>query len=213
MRFVILLSIIPYFCFGQSDKELSKLGIDSTGGLPMGLLVGDSAPVISGIDALKNPVNSKELMAKGPVVVIFYRGEWCPYCNRHLNNLSDSLELIKNEGAEVLVIGPETFENSKEYTQKLESNFILLPDTSLKYMTAFDVLFKVNERYQKKIKAFLRTDIAENNGQKEAALPVPATYIIDQKGKIAWRHFNYQYSERASALSILNALDSIKNQE
>ena len=76
----------------------------------------------------------------------------------------------------------------------------------MKIMQDFDVLFKVTKKYQGKIKTFLFTDIAKNNNQDEAQLPVPATYIIDQKGMVKWRHFDYDYTKRASAKDIIKAL-------
>jgi peroxiredoxin len=190
----------------ENSELLIKKGMDTNSYIPKGLMIGDNAPIIKGISINKKEINSVEILKEKEIVVIFYRGEWCPVCNRYLENLNDSLEYILNKGAQVLVIGPETFENTEKTAVKSKATFTLVPDTTSKILKDYDVLFNVTKKYQKKIKTFLRTDIAESNNQEEAQLPVPATYIIGKDGLIKWRHFNYNYSERASVKEIVDNL-------
>ncbi len=206
-KLLIILLCVPIIVSAQDGtKAMLKKGMDTSKYIPLGLRVGDKAPKIEGVSIAGEQINSNEIIKEKEIVVIFYRGEWCPVCNKYLGNLNDSLQYIMDKDAVVLVVGPETFENSEKIADNTKATFTLIPDTSSKILKDYDVLFSVTEKYQGKIKTFLRTDIAENNNQEEAKLPVPATYIIGKDGMIKWRHFNYNYSERASVKSIVENL-------
>ena len=90
---------------------------------PAGLAIGDNAPDIKEKDQNGNKVKLKDLLKKGNVVLIFYRGQWCPYCNRQLSNMNDSLSMITAKGATVLTITPETPENIKQTVEKTKATF------------------------------------------------------------------------------------------
>ena len=204
---ILILFLTPLFTFSQTDKKMmTKKGIDLTKHIPKGLKVGDKAPIIKGVSITGETINSDEISKSQEVVVIFYRGEWCPVCNRYLGNLNDSLQYILNKNAKVIVVGPENFKNTEETADKSKATFTLLPDTTSKILKDYDVLFYVTEKYQKKIKLFLKTDIAMSNNQNEAQLPVPATFIIGKDGLVKWRHFNYDYTKRATVKEIIDNL-------
>lgn len=209
MKYIVTLFIVlPLVTFSQGyTKEMVKKGVDTSLYVPKGLQIGEVAPVIMGASVEGRMIDSKEILIEKKIVLIFYRGKWCPVCNKYLNNLNDSLQYITSKNTEVIVVGPETFENAEKMVVKTKGEFILVPDTSFKILTAYDVLFHVTKKYQGKIKTFLMTDIAENNNQEEATLPVPATYIIGQDGKIKWRQFDYDYSKRATVKEILEQLE------
>ena len=203
--FIVFLS--PCIAYSQSNtKTMFKKGMDTTAYIPIGLNVGDSAPKIIATSLTQQKITSSEILEEKKIVLIFYRGEWCPHCNRFLSNLNDSLEYIADQNTEVIVVGPENYENTEKSAKKSGASFVLVSDTTMQIQKDYDVLFHVTKKYQGKIKTFLRTDIAENNNQKEAQLPVPATYIIDKTGKIVWRHFDYDYSKRASVKEIIDNL-------
>jgi peroxiredoxin len=207
-KYLMLALLSPMLIFSQSNgDEIFKKGVDTTKFIPKGLNIGSKAPVIQGYSLDNEKINSKEILKSKNIVLIFYRGKWCPVCNRYLSNLNDSLKYITNKNAEIFVVGPETFENAEKTADKSGASFLLIPDTSFKILKDYDVLFNVTKKYQAKIKTFLMTDIAKNNNQYEATLPVPATYIIGKDGTIIWRHFNYNYSERASVREILDNLN------
>lgn len=209
MKIVLFIFLVlPSLLWSQEDnKLLTKKGVDIEKNIPNGIEVGKVAPKIEAKTLNGVTINSNELLKDKEIVVIFYRGEWCPICNRYLSNLSDSLSYIVSKNAKVIVVGPESFENAKKTSEKSEAEFTIIPDTTMQIQKEFDVLFYVTKKYQGKIKTFLFTDIAESNNQEEAQLPVPATYIIGKDGKIKWRHFDYDYSKRASVKSIIDNLD------
>lgn len=197
--FILVLSTVALH-----SQQLDKYGV-SEEGLPQGLMVGDTVNnlPLQFLDGATEQLY--QYSSEKPTVVLFYRGEWCPVCSRHLSNLTDSLALIKIH-ANVIVVAPESKENMlKMAKDHPEYTYVLDQDEQI--MNSFDVIFNVTDQYQKKIKTLLATDIAKHNDKEGARLPVPATYIVDKDGVIHYRHFDFNYKNRASAREILEALD------
>lgn len=187
----------------QEAPSLTRLGIDASGNQPSGIPVGSSAPDFNSTDIEGQPVHLKDMVNDGPVVLIFYRGVWCPVCNRYLSNLQDSLSLILDTGAKVIAVTPETAENAQKTANNTGAKFIIVSEGSEKIMQDYDVVFNVTQDYQNKINTALEADIAINNDQKVATLPVPATYIIDKNQKIVYRQFNPNYHVRATVKEMI----------
>ena len=207
-QLLLFVIFFPILLFAQNKgKKITRYGIDTNKYVPKGIEVGQKAPLINATSVNGKVLNTDEIRKEKNVVLIFYRGKWCPVCNRYLNNLNDSLQYITDKGAEILVIGPESFDNAEKLLKKSNAGFILIPDTNLKILTDYDVLFNVTKSYQKKVSIALFTSIAKNNNQEEAILPVPATYIIGKDGNIIYRHFDYDYTVRASVSEIIDHLE------
>lgn len=200
--FVFTLIVIS----ANAQKSPNDYGMDTTQSLPQGIELGDKVANFKTTDIAGNPVELNQLLKTGKVIVLFYRGEWCPVCNRYLSQLNNALPAIKETGATVLVVSPESAGNAENTKENTQSDFVFISDSDLKIGESFDVLFTVTDAYQKKINAKLGKDIKENNGSAEAKLPVPATFIIDQKGKVIYKQFDYNYKNRASTEDILNML-------
>jgi len=139
--------------------------------------------------------------------LLFFRGQWCPVCNRYLSNFQDSVQQILDKGASVIAVTPETSDNAKTMISKTGMTFTVVSDIDEKIMKSYDVLFDVTDDYQNKIINNLDNDIAENNGKEKARLPVPATYIINKKGDIISVFFDYNYKKRASVSEIVAVLE------
>ncbi len=206
LRFLVFTSLLVLNVVSYS-QSLKKYGVDEDKPLPKGLNVGDEAPtfIINSIEGVE--INSKSILQEKELVIIFYRGDWCPVCSRYLSNFNDSLKYIQEKGAEVLAIGPETSENAKNTQEKTEADFIIIADSTQQIAKSFDVLFDVTKGYSGKVKTFLGTDIAENNGSDKAQLPVPATFVIGKDGIIKYKQFDFDYKNRASVKEILEHLD------
>jgi peroxiredoxin len=172
---------------------------------PEGLKVGDIAPEFSAINQEGKIVQLKKLLHKGDVVLIFYRGQWCPYCNKQLSKVNDSLATITAKGATVLAITPETEDNVAKTITKTKASFDVLSDKGLAIMNSYKVSFAVDEKTIEKYKGY-GIDFEKANGTNGANLPVPATYIIGKDGKIKYVFFNNDYSKRASVQDILDNL-------
>ena len=172
---------------------------------PVGLKVGDTAPLIKSVDQKGNKIDLKKILQSGDVVLIFYRGQWCPYCNKQLKTFNDSLQYIAAKGARVLAITPETFENIQKTIQKTNAIFSVIEDKNLTIMKEYKVNFAVDDKTIIKYKNY-GIDFNIANGENGANLPVPATYIIGKNGKIKYAFFNTDYSKRTSVKDILDHL-------
>ena len=172
---------------------------------PEGLKVGDIAPDFSAKDQDGKTISLKQALQKGPVVMLFYRGQWCPYCNKQMSRFSDSLSMLTAKGASVLAITPETSENVKKTIEKTKSTFPVLEDEGMTIMKMYKVNFAVDEKTITKYKGY-GIDFDKANGANGANLPVPATYIIGKDGKVKYVFFNTDYRKRASVIDILNNL-------
>jgi peroxiredoxin len=208
-------SIIPGYSFlnNQTMKRLFLLAtvlfqfaILSAQTGPKGLNLNDKAPRFTAIDQNGKKVSLKNELKNGPVVLVFYRGQWCPYCNKQLKQLEDSLSQIKAKGATVLTVTPEKQENIAKTITKTKASFTILHDEGLKIMKSYDVAFKVDD---KTIEAYKKYGInfSEANGEANGAnLPVPAVYVINKDGRIVYKYFDVNYSKRSSIKEILTHL-------
>ncbi len=192
--------------YGQ-DIDYSRFGIETKDShIPQGLKVGDKAPDFIGYDQTGKQVELKKILETGPVVLFFYRGKWCPVCSRYLNDYQDSINIITDQGFNVVAITPESIENVEQTVKVHKLTFKVIYDCQEQIMKDYDVMFNVTKAYQDKILSSLSTDIAKNNGRDEAHLPVPATYIINRSGIIVAVQFNPDYHIRASVKWMLQNL-------
>ena len=179
MKKILLISFIAItsLCFVTTD-------------VPMGLNVGDIAPDFSGKNQSGKEINLKKLLKSNTVVLIFYRGEWCPFCNKQLKELEDSMTFITAKGAAIIAVSPEKTENVAKTIEKTKAKYDILSDQSLKIMNAYKVAFEVDEKSMGMYKK----------------LPVPTVYIINKSGKITYKHFDENFKVRPSVKEILNNL-------
>jgi peroxiredoxin len=138
-------------------------------------------------------------------VLIFYRGGWCPYCNLELRAWQQQLEVLKSLGATLVAVSPQTPDNSLSTAEKNELAFTLLSDSALEAATAFGVAFELP---QELIELYGRVgnDLPVLNGNGRWVLPLPATYVIDTEGRIAYAHVEADYRERAEPTEVLAVL-------
>ena len=172
---------------------------------PEGLFIASKAPDFKAKDQHGTEIRLKDLLKKGKVVLVFYRGNWCPYCNKALARLQDSLQLIKDKGATLLAVSPEKAEGIAKTTEKTKAEYSVLHDEDMKIMKAYDVAFEVPENTITRYKN-AGLDIEKNNGKNGKYLPVPAVYIIDQESTIRYRFFETDYKKRPSVQELLDNL-------
>ncbi len=169
------------------------------------LAVGTTAPDFSGQDAAGHPVALRQLLQKGPVVLYFYRGQWCPFCNKELSELHDSLQTLTAKGAQVVVVTPETPENIAQTVAKTKASFPILHDRDFAIMKAYHTAFTLDAATAKKYRGY-GLDLQKANGATTDVLPVPATYVIGRDGKIRFAFFDPDYRRRASVRQVAQAL-------
>lgn len=171
-----------------------------------GLSAGAKAPAFSGIDQNGKKVSLNALLKEHKsVVLFFYRGQWCPYCNKHIKELQDSLQLLKSKDAYVIGVTPETNENISKTIKKTSAGFSIIQDKEDNIMKAYGVNFMMDDATFSKYKGY-GIDLEVNNGNTRHTLPVPATYIINRSGKIKFVHFDPNYKKRASINALLKEL-------
>jgi peroxiredoxin len=172
---------------------------------PQGLKVGDAAPKFNVVDYAGRKVALADLLKKGKVVITFYRGAWCPYCNRYMSELQNNAEAFNTKNVSVVAVTPETNDNVKEMIDKTKATFSVVYDKDRSIMTSYGVLYKVDNTTIEKYKGY-GINFTQRNGSDDNVLPVPATYVIGQNGKIEFVHFDTNYSQRAKLSDIMNVL-------
>ena len=169
---------------------------------PEGLFISSKAPDFKAKDQNGQDVRLKDLLKKGKVVLVFYRGQWCPYCNKELSRLQDSLQFIIDKGASLVAVSPELPENVSKTVEKTKATYPVLYDEGMKIMKAYDVEYEMTEntvtRYRNS-----GLDIEKANGANGKFLPVPAVYIIDKESTVTYRFFETDYKKRPSVKDIL----------
>jgi peroxiredoxin len=173
---------------------------------PEGLFINSKAPDFNAKDQYGNEIRLKDMLRDSLVVLVFYRGQWCPYCNRQLKKLEDSLQLIKEKGARLIAVTPEKPEFISKTIEKTKASYPLLYDKEMKIMKAYAVAYEVDERTVARYKN-ADIDLATANGQKDKVyLPIPAIYIISKEGSVLYRYFNEDYKKRPTVQEIINNL-------
>jgi peroxiredoxin len=191
---VITSTVISY----SQDKK----GVNEANGLPVGV----TAPIFNAIDADSNEFQLSEALKSGPVVLLFYRGFWCPICNKHLAQIQDSLKSITDRGATVIAISPEKPEYLEKMADKSGAKFKLLYDEGYKIADAYDVTFTPSSSTTLMYNTALGAKLKETHSDDSQRLPIPATYIIGSDGIIVWRQFDPNYKNRSNVDEILKNL-------
>lgn len=173
---------------------------------PEGLFINSKAPDIKARDQSGVEINTKELRKKGAVIVVFYRGNWCPYCNKELKRFQDSLSFLTEKGASLIAITPEASEGISKTIEKTGARFPIIFDEGMKWAKAYGVNFVVDEKTANRYKSF-GTDLLLTNQQKgQPNLPVPAVYIINKDGAVVYRYFDADYKKRPAVADLLKQL-------
>lgn len=200
MKTLILITIIMLSTSNLKGQDIKDV---------KGLEIGSIAPVFQATDAHGNIFNLKKTLEEGPVVLIFYRGYWCPVCNKHLGSLQDSLKQIEARGAKVIAVSPEKPEYLNKMANKTGAEFTLLYDEGYKIAKAYDVNFMPDMMNRLTYNIFLGANLKKTHSDDSQRLPIPATYIVNPEGIIIWRQFDPDYHKRSSVRDILDALDKI----
>ncbi len=188
----------------MASKEVSAADAEKNA-----LNVGAKMPVFALKDANGKSVNSNDLLKQGNVVVVFYRGAWCPFCNLYLKKLQDNLTQIKAQNANLVAISVEPPDRSLSLAEKNKVQFTVLSDPNLDTARKFGIVYQLPQETNEKYIAN-GMDLAKYNGTAKAELPLSATYIINRKGKIVYAFLERDYKKRAEPAEIIQILSKIK---
>ena len=170
------------------------------------LKVGDHAPPIVLNNAKGATVDVGTLLRKGPVIVTFYRGGWCPFCNLELRAYQQILPDIATAGASLVAISPEKPDETLSTAEKNALTFEVLSDVGQKVGQAFGLVYEFTEELKRAYQGFNLDIPARNGAPDEWALPVSATYIIDRNGSIVYAYTDADYRDRADPREVLTVL-------
>src|SRR5687767_13713002 len=135
MRRILVLSLLVIIGFGLKAQKK-----------PEGLFINSKAPDFALKDQQGNNVKLKDVLRNGPVVLVFYRGHWCPYCNKHLKKLEDSLQLLKDKGAQLIAVTPDQPDHLAQTIEKTKAKYLIVYDHAVKNMKACAVAYDVDEK-------------------------------------------------------------------
>ncbi len=185
------------------ERHIAELR-DSTAKTAM--KTGDRAPAIVLGSAKGDIVDVGALLKDGPVIVTFYRGGWCPYCNLELRAFQQVLPDIKAAGASLVAISPERPDDTLSTAEKNALAFEVLSDVGQMVGRAFGLVYEFSEELKSAYKGFGLDIPAKNGADGEWALPISATYVIDRDGTIIYAHTDADYRDRADPRAILELL-------
>jgi peroxiredoxin len=169
------------------------------------LKVGDSAPPFNLPNADGVMVDSAKLLVKGPLIVTFYRGHWCPYCNLDLQAIEATAASIRTFGASLVAISPQTTANGRKSQQENRLSFPILSDFGGQVAEAFGLSFRLPDDLIEVYKGF-GVDLPVINADPRWNLPMPARYVIAQNGLIAYAEVNPDYTRRPDPSELLPIL-------
>jgi len=172
------------------------------------LKAGDLIPPFSLVDERGVIQESETLLSEGPLVISFYRGGWCPYCDLELRALQRVLPEIRSRGATLVAIAPELPEKVMESVESKALEFTVLSDHGNRVSKEFGLAFSLDEALRPVYAAF-GFDIPDYNGDQSYELPMPATYVVGVDGRIIWSFVDEDYTKRAEPEEILNVLKSL----
>ncbi len=169
---------------------------------------GDKAPDFVLPNVNGESIQLSQLLLKGPVVLIFYRGGWCPYCNLALRSYQAILSEIHLAGATLVAVSPQTPDNSLSASEKMELSFPVLSDSGNTVARAYGLVFTVSSEVQA-VQQRIGLDLSRVNGSEMWELPMPGSYVIAQDGTIALAFIDPDYTHRLEPAAILTALDQL----
>ena len=185
------------------DRDAEEMGVNPP--YPGALEVGATAPEFTLPDARGGDVSLTALLAEGPVVLVFYRGAWCPYCNLQLSAFQRALGEIREAGATLVAVSPQTPDNSLTLAEQRALEYPVLSDTGNAVAKRYGLVYKVPDAIAETL-AGLGADLSAFNGDEKHKLPAPTTFVIGQDGTIRFAAVSGDYRWRVGPEEVLAAL-------
>ncbi|MEC5218123.1 peroxiredoxin [Actimicrobium sp. GrIS 1.19] len=197
----------PFFAPAEIHPVMARATAEliASGQAGRALKVGDKAPAFTLTDPDGQTVSSAALLAKGPLVLSFYRGVWCLYCNMELQALQAALPEFNALGANLIAISPQLAANSRKAQRNNALTFPILTDANNAVAAAFGLRFALPD-YLVDLYKMLKNDLPAFNGDDSWTLPMPARYVIGQDGTILYAEVNPDYTQRPEPDSMLPVL-------
>ncbi|KXX71635.1 peroxiredoxin-like family protein [Flammeovirga sp. SJP92] len=208
----LLLKAIFILFFGAAAMNVSAQKVPASANDISPLLIGEYIPkdiMLRDVDG--NEVNLKKEMNKKPTILIFYRGGWCPYCNRQLSGLGEVSDYLVSIGYQIIAISPDTPEHLSLTYDKHMMNYSLLSDSDMTAAKSFGLAFELNDKEFSKY-TNLGMDIVMTTGGTHRMLPVPAVFFVRQNGEINFEYINPNFKKRISSSLLITAAETMSSE-
>ncbi|HEY4245024.1 MAG TPA: peroxiredoxin family protein [Kofleriaceae bacterium] len=172
-----------------------------------GLAVGEHVPDVQALDLDGKPTRLADLVAKGPLLLVFYRGGWCPYCNYEIHEMTAAYPEYQKRGVLPVAVSVDVPEEGAKTSATYTIPFPVLSDSRLAFINAFHVANHVDDAMLAKLKGF-GVDLEKSSGQPHHTIAIPALFLIDKQGVIRWAHDDPTITVRPSTAQILAAIDA-----
>ncbi len=198
----------------QVPEEIAKVMQDATEKLTQSgieeqcLKVGDKMPMFVLPNAIGDLISSTTLLKKGPLVIDFYRGAWCPYCNLELRAFQEALGGMKGVGAQLVAISPNLPDGSLTSIEKHSLGFEVLTDHRNEMARQFGLVYRLDERLEDIYRRF-GIDIPAMNGDESYEIPIPATYVINTDGSIVSAFIEADHTKREEPAEVIETLKTL----
>ncbi len=190
----------------KMDRHIDDLR--KSGAVARALKTGDAAPAFVLRDHTDAEVSSTDLLARGPLVVSFYRGTWCPYCNIELLALKDAYPAIKAQGAELVIVSPQSVADAADFVAEHPLPFPILIDENAKTAERFHLAYEFPGYLRDLYANVFANDLAVKNAGGTWRLPIPGRFVIDTDGTILDAQVDSDYRfrpEPSTAVDVLAA--------
>ena len=205
--FIILSSLILHGCSGTDTQDRTNhpsTDFATSASEVNPVLTGTMIPDVSLKSTEGDRLQLRQLVAENPTVLIFYRGGWCPYCNRHMAQLQEAQSQLADLGYQILAVSPDKPEYLQASKQEKDLSYTLLSDSDMQASKAFGLAFKVDpatyERYKNN-----GMDLEERSGYDHHLLPTPAVFLVNPDGMITFQYVNPDYKTRIKSEVLLSA--------
>lgn len=203
--------------FAQMPKQVAKVLLDGIEEVAKSNLTstslkkGDQIPQFELVDIHEERKNVKDLMTNDYLIINFYRGGWCPYCNLELKEYERLKDAFEAVGASIVAISPEKPEYTSITSNKNAITFDVLSDENATIMKEFGIVFQLNEKLKKEYTKF-GIDLTDVNGNNNFELPIPATYIINKDLEIVFSHIEVDYTTRLEPSVLIEEVVKAQNE-
>ncbi|AZA48578.1 AhpC/TSA family protein [Chryseobacterium carnipullorum] len=186
--------------FRKSIEELKTSNLEKNS-----LKIGDKMPEFSLPNTVGQMISSREILKKEKMILTFYRGNWCPYCNLELRSLQENLSLIKNKNSFLAAVSPQTLHYSKTTVEENDLGFDVLTDAGNAFAKKLGIVFQLTDFLLPYYES-LGIDLTEFNGNEDNMLPIPAVFVVDRNGYIIFRFLDVNYMNRLDIEELIKVL-------
>lgn len=170
--------------------------------------VGDQFPKFRLGDATGNEVSSTELLRSGPLLITFYRGEWCPYCNIAVQYLQRHLDDFTARGVSLVAISPELPDYSLSATEKNSLKFPVLTDLHNQLARTLGIVY--DQSCARELHGKIGVDLNARNGEDTWEVPIPATILVDTSGVVRAVHIDVDFRKRLDPKVAIEWIDEMQ---